>query len=213
MLDANEAMRRGQLSVTFHLIQLREVILQHHGNKAPSTYRRNTKEVPIDGIWTSPGVHIKAGGYFSFDEVISGTDHRTLWIDVEYKIAFGHDGSAPIIRPRARRLNNRNPNIRDNFNYLRKKYADKCALGHRISCLENSIKGELTMEQITEYEKLDNIRRNHLQATENRCRKLRKGNVKYSDVLQDVRNKVEGWSLLLKYNKGLKVSSRNFLRL
>jgi hypothetical protein len=213
MLDANEDMRRGQLSVTFQSIHLREVILQRHGHKAPSTYRRNTKKnVPIDGIWASPGVHIKAGGYFSFDEVISGTDHRTLWIDVEYKIAFGHDGSAPIIRPSARKLHNRNPNIRDNFNYLRKKYADKCDLGHHISCLEKAIEGEFMLEQINEYEKIDNIRRNHLRAAENRCRKLRKGNVEYSDVLQDARNKVEGWSLLLRYNKGLKVSSRKLTR-
>jgi hypothetical protein len=44
MLDANEDMRRGQLSVTFQSIHLREVILQRHGHKAPSTYRRNTKK-------------------------------------------------------------------------------------------------------------------------------------------------------------------------
>jgi hypothetical protein len=66
----------------------------------------------------------------------------------------------------------------------------------------------MTMVQIKEYEKLDKIRRSHLQAAEHRCRKLRKGNVQYSNVLQDARNKVEGWSLLLRYNKGLKLSSR-----
>jgi hypothetical protein len=95
-------MRRGKLAQTFTQINLQEAILQRHGKNAPSTYRRNSKNVPIDGIWTSPGITIKAGGYLAFDEVITGTDHRTLWIDISFKTAFGHDGDAPITRPSAR---------------------------------------------------------------------------------------------------------------
>jgi hypothetical protein len=41
---------------------------------------------------------------------------------------------------------------------------------------------------------------------------LRKGNVPYSAVLREAHVKVEGWSLLLKKRKGLKVSSRKLQR-
>jgi hypothetical protein len=150
MLDSNEDMRRGPVSQALQDLQLQEVILERHGLNAPSTYRCNTNEVPIDGIWASTGIDIKAGGYFSFDKVISGTDHRTLWMDISYTTAFGHDGSAPIIRPNARRLNNRNPNVRDNFNTLRRKYAEKCRLLERIILLEESIQDEITDDQIKE---------------------------------------------------------------
>jgi hypothetical protein len=82
----------------------------------------------------------------------------------------------------------------------------------RIINLENEIDRELPPSQIQEYEHLDKLRRQHLLAAENKCRKLRKGNVAYSDVLQNARNKVEGWSLLLRHCKGLKVSSRKIAR-
>jgi hypothetical protein len=120
MLDGNEDMRRGRLSNTLQSLQLREAILHKHGRRAPSTYKRNTKDVPIDGIWVSPTITINAGGYFAMDEVIPRTDHRTLWIDISYKVAFGHEHSIITTKPAARRLNNCNPNIRDNYNNLRK---------------------------------------------------------------------------------------------
>jgi hypothetical protein len=144
--------------------------------------------------------------------VVSGSDHRTLWIDIDYRTAFGHDGSSPIIKPSARCLNNKNPNIRDNFNALRQKYAENCSLLERIIVLEESIQGEMTADQIKEYEALDQLRRCHIRRAENRCRKLRKGNVQFSEVLQDARNKVSAWSLLLRQNKGLKTSSRKISR-
>jgi hypothetical protein len=179
---------------------------------APSTYRQNTTNTPIDGIWTSRGLEIITGGYFGMDEVIPSTDHRCLWIDISQSIAFGQGGMPPIIKPAARRLNTRNPNICDNFISSRKKYAENSALLQRIIHLEISIQGELSQEQIKEYETIDNIRRRHLHMSEKKCRKIRKGNVPYSDTLQMSRNKIEGWSLLLKFKKGLKISSRKLSR-
>jgi hypothetical protein len=101
MLDGNDDMRRGEIRRAFNNYQVRECILEHHGNKAVNTYRRNTKNVPIDGIWISPSLEIQAGGYFEFDEVFPGTDHRTLWVDITYNMAFGHN-LAPIVKPQPR---------------------------------------------------------------------------------------------------------------
>jgi hypothetical protein len=203
MLDGNEDMRKGPLSNILSTLRLREVILQHHGCRAPSTYRRNNKDIPIDGIWASHSLEIKVGGYLAFNELITGCDHRALWIDIDYQNAFGYAGNSPIIRPSARRLNNRNPHIRNNFNSRRKGYANKSNLAHRIATLENSINGELSWDQIVEYETIDNLRRDHIRRAGKRCRKFRKGNVPYSPTLQEARNKVKGWSLLLRFKKGL----------
>jgi hypothetical protein len=66
----------------------------------------------------------------------------------------------------------------------------------------------MTPDQIREYKTIDKIRRNHVRSAEKRCRKLRTGNVPYSDTLQTSRNKIQAFSLLLKFKRGLKVSSR-----
>jgi hypothetical protein len=108
------------------------------------------------------------------DEVIPGTDHRCLWIDICQSIAFGQRGMPPIIKPAARHLNTRNPNICDNFISSRKKYAYNSALLERIIHLENSIQGELSQVQIKEYETIDNIRHHHLHMSEKNVEKLEK---------------------------------------
>jgi hypothetical protein len=43
------------------------------------------------GIWISPSLEIQARGYFEFDKVFQGTDHRTLWVDITYNMTFGHN--------------------------------------------------------------------------------------------------------------------------
>jgi hypothetical protein len=106
----------------------------------------------------------------------------TLWVDLSYKTAFGCDGYAPIVRPSARRLNNKNPNIRDNFNNKRKQYADRCHLGDHIILLEQSIHGKMTKEQILEYKAIDRLRMLHTILAEAKCRKLRCRNISYSMV-------------------------------
>jgi hypothetical protein len=45
-----------------------------------------------------------------------------------------------------------------------------------------------------------------------KCRKFRKGNVPYSAELQQARDTIGGWLLLLKHKQGLKVSSRKLSR-
>jgi hypothetical protein len=66
--------------------------------------------------------------------------------------------------------------------------------------------------QSMEYEKIDQLRRQHIKMAENRCRKFRRGNVPYSTTIQEARNKIEAWSLLLRHKKGLHISSRKLER-
>ena len=117
MLDGNEDMRSGALSEAFHSCHLREVILERHGPNTPSTYDRNTKNIPIDGIWCTPSLQIQAGGFMAFDEVFEKTNHRTIWIDLTYCQAFGHN-MLPVVNPQARRLQCNDP--RSVANYTRR---------------------------------------------------------------------------------------------
>ena len=77
-VDANEDLSStGPNSFRYKLQQagMTEAILQRHGPTTVATYQRNTKNQPIDGIFTSPGVSVLLGGYYGFDEFF-GSDHR-----------------------------------------------------------------------------------------------------------------------------------------
>jgi hypothetical protein len=89
-MDAsNEDVRNGTVNTLFSRLGLREAILDKHNTKSPpATQNRNTKRQPIDGIWISACLHISAGGYAPFGDACP-SDHRMLWIEIQYSIAFG----------------------------------------------------------------------------------------------------------------------------
>jgi hypothetical protein len=95
MIDANEDVRTFQR--VFQPIGLREALLHRHGQNAPATF--NGASDPIDGIFVSPSIEILLGGYFEFG-FCPHTDHRGLWIDIHYNVAFGHV-MPPIITAQA----------------------------------------------------------------------------------------------------------------
>jgi hypothetical protein len=114
MLDGNEDSRSGDLHNAFFNIQLHEAILNRHGTDTPATYNRNQNRKPIDGIWSNISLTITAGGFCAFDQVLPGTNHRTVWVEMHYKEAFGHIMPA-IIKHQARRLQCKDPRCVDNF--------------------------------------------------------------------------------------------------
>lgn len=211
MLDGNDDMRRGALHRSLSACQLRECILEKHGNKAVNTYRRNTRNVPIDGIWVSPNIEIKAGGYFAFDDVFQGTDHRTLWVDITYNIAFGHN-MAPLVKPLARRLQCKDPRTVANYICKYEEIIKKHQLISRALALEEQSKQHFNLDLQKEYEEIDLIRYNAMAEAERKCRKLRMGNVDFSPTIQLAMRQIRAWSLLIKKKKGLKVSSRLLAR-
>ena len=66
---------------------LDEAILRRHPPTA--THQRNQRNIPIDGIFTTSGVPVLAGGYYAFDEFVEA-DHRALWIDIDLDTALGN---------------------------------------------------------------------------------------------------------------------------
>ncbi len=82
MLDGNTNMHQGDLRLALESCSLKEAILNKHGVNGPATFQRNNTRTPIDGIWVSPNVEVKACRYFAYDSVFINTDHRCLWADI-----------------------------------------------------------------------------------------------------------------------------------
>jgi hypothetical protein len=85
----------------------------------------------------------------------------------------------------------------NNFNKKRNQYAERFQLRERIIQLEQSIQGPLNINQIKEYEAIDRLHMHHAKLAEAKCQKLRYGNVAYSPALQQARDKIAGWTLLI----------------
>lgn len=114
MVDANSNLKNSDFQRVMEGLSFKEAIMDRHGKDGPSTFRRNQTATPIDGIWVTPGLQISAGGYFPYDTPISNMEHRCIWIDILFTQAFGHNMPA-IIRPKARRLQPKDPRIVKNF--------------------------------------------------------------------------------------------------
>ena len=200
MLDGNSDMRSGFLSSAFKSASLQEAILRRHGESGPSTFRRNQSNTPIDGIWVSSGMAIKQCGYLDFDDVVIGADHRCLWLDITFAVAFGSN-FAPIVRPKARRLHCRDPRIVNNYLKIYEKEASRVNLLQKVDSLLSRLEYPLPIDLQDEYEDLDKLRCNITQEAERKCRKLRKGQVAFSPALQRASRVIKAYLLLLKKKK------------
>jgi hypothetical protein len=134
-IDGNTDMKHSDLRTALERCNLREVLLEKHGNNGPSTFRRNKTNTPIDGIWVSLGISISKGGYSPYDGVFINTDHRCLWVDITFVSAFGNNMPA-IYRPSARRLHCRDPRIVTNYQKRYEKLAHKYKLKERVEALD-----------------------------------------------------------------------------
>jgi hypothetical protein len=112
--DLSQDMWNSSTLQAFTRLTLREAILDRHGTNAPATYKRNTLNTPMDSCWISPGLEIIRGGYLPFDQLFQDTDHCGIWIDVSFTSAFGYI-LLPTPKPKARKLNCRDPRIMENF--------------------------------------------------------------------------------------------------
>ena len=109
-MDANEDVRGGEVDLFMKTVCMREVILELHCESSPpATYNRNNKRQPIDGLWATPGITISRGGYLAFGDGCP-SDHRGLWFDVEYSVAFGHR-TPTIVPPQPKRLKAKDPRV------------------------------------------------------------------------------------------------------
>ncbi len=184
-----------------------KAILKKHGLNKPANFRRNTMNTPIDGLWISPNIEIKACGYFDYDSVFLNTDHWCLWADISFIHAFGHSMPA-IIKPATRRLHFKDPRIIANYVKVYSAFISKSHLIPKVQRAKKTITYPMTEGDKQIYEDLDSLRCKGVQIAEKRCRKFRKGQVAFSPQLQSVSRRINAWSLLQKKAKGLKISSR-----
>ena len=215
-LDANEDLSvEDSTSLRYQLRQvgLVEAILARHPLNPPATYHRNLQSQPIDGIFTSPGVPVLAGGYYEFDEFFT-SDHRGLWIDFDLKVCLGGFRPEPSFQPR-KLVSTDTAAVRRYLRSVQQGYL-RDYLPQKLHALETQLASNGGIMSIAMMKSFNWI---HKQAyairrkAESTCRKISAGTVPWSPKMQEFWDRLALWKILLKSRKKCRVSSRKVRRL
>jgi len=126
---------------------------------------------------------------------------------VSFSAAFGHMTNN-IIRPTMRKLTCKDPRIVENFTRRNEKLATQAKLLEKVTALDRQARYPFNASLAFHYETLDAIHCQISNAAENKCRKLKKGQVAFSPTLQVAMKQIKAFHLLIKKRKGQKTSSR-----
>jgi hypothetical protein len=158
-------------------IDMREVIMEFHGDEGPRTYNRGSK--PIDRIFMTQDFDIVQGRYMPFGMDI-GSDHRCLWLDIRTRVLMGQDLEQSR-KFAARRLKCDNPRVRNKYIKHYEQYIEKKQLRERSRKLAaDDKKLRLAQQQAQEYEQLDALRKKGVYEAQQPCSKLCTGGKDWS---------------------------------
>ncbi len=208
LLNRNSNMKSSDLSRAFSGMNLSEVILKKHGLLGPCTCKGSPDHSPIDGIWSTLGIQMLAGGYFDYDKVFPNMDHMCLWLDLSFVNAFGHNMPS-IVRPHIWRLHCKDPRIMNNYCSHLREFMAHHKLKERVESLLASTSYPMPQHLIAEYNRLDNLQCKGVALSKRKGRKLRTSQVAFSSTLQLAGASIHAWNLLLKRCQGGKVSYRH----
>ena len=203
-MDINDNVTLQSVRQPFRDIGLEEVITHRHQGPVPSTYNRGL--APIDGIFASSTLQDVSCGYLAFGDGVP-SDHRCLWIDIPYSIAFGHD-IPPCVKPSARRLKCTDPRTVKQYLDYYEAFVKQHHLAERAFSLQTRAAYPLAAAEADEWESIDTLRIQGMLQAEKQCRKLRQGTIAWSPELQQSINTVTAWQLVCRSLRGVKVNSK-----
>ena len=213
-MDANEDVRQGEVNDLLSAAGFRELILDLHSDESPpATHNRNTQRQPIDGLWATCGIIISKGGYLAFGDG-APSDHRLLWFEITFSIAFGQRPSA-MVTMTPKKLKANDPRLTKKYIKRAKLKLHAQGFQSRFEAFKLKTKLGWNAPLLVQYHKLHNEQIEVRKSVENKLRKLCMGGVPYSPEIQELRNTIELWAMVVRRKSRLKVSVtriRRFLK-
>ena len=208
LADMNEDVTSDRITQWAEDSGIYEVVSTTTNKVIPTSQRGST---PIDGIFLSHSLTQTQAGYFPFGTFHS--DHRALWVDIDHNQIFGfkqikhHSVSA-------RRLQSQVPSVRNKWIRHYKNFLIQNKLISRQIQLEHDLLTKPATEQMRKkFEKILQQRQEGIAYADNKCRKLKCGNVPYTPQLAQASQKIRVWKAAQTIKTGCKFSSRLFRRL
>ncbi len=208
LLDSNENMNDGKLARLLQQddLQMKDIVKHRTKKRGPPTFIRGKRQ--IDGAWMTPDIEINRACFLPFFFGVG--DHRAIIIDIpEYSILG--DGVHKIARPTARRLVCNKQDVRQRYNYILENYC----LQHRIQekvykLFPPSFPVSKTKQKAMEL--LDKTLSEGMRHAEKKCRRLKMGQVPFSDTLVKAGIRIRVWNLVIKHKERNCVKTRRIRR-
>ena len=201
MMDVNEDVRSGTLAHRLRQFVLEESVSTTVSGPPPATHNRGSKT--IDGIFTTPTIATRTGGYQPFST--SPGDHRGIWIDADQMTLFGQRNPPPA-KLSPRRLQSSQASTVATYHKKLEALFLATKLRERTERLKAKATYPATEEVRQEYECLDNLRLQCIKEAESTCRKLRMGNTPFSPAYSLNYKNIKALTLLQKKHDGKRVS-------
>jgi hypothetical protein len=197
---------------TFSRLGLREAILDRHKDKSPpATQNCNTTRQPIDGLWVSGCINISAGGYLPFGDACP-SDHRMIWIEIQYSVLFGHK-SPELAKIQPKRLKTSDPRLVKRFHKRVKKATREQGLRKRFQAYKEEVDHSPWSELlVNQYDALNHEDFAIRATVESHIRKLHMGAVPWSPKLQNHCDTIELWRMIVRKRKHIKISVKRIRR-
>jgi hypothetical protein len=207
-IDLNDPIEAGRNTQYWQKRGLQNV-MSRHGESPPTTLRGSKA---IDAIYASPDIATQGqAGMMSWAKSCGSDGHRVLWWDIDTASLFGNRNTA-LRQPQIRRLQLNDPRTVEHYlTAVRLAFQERNIL-QRVQQLQQrfSITGPTTAT-IQEWEDIDNIRSNTMLQAEERCRKIKMGNIPWTAELQTVGRKLQFYNLLVRQVQAPQLNMRLLL--
>ena len=203
LIDTNEDITIGPCRNLLETVGLTEAILSKHQAIQGIAPTHQKGSYPIDGIFTSHDITIKAGGYLPFGSAPS--DHRALWIEVATEELFGYKIDR-IKPPSIRRLQHNNIRVVNRWIKTYEKYIRDHKMDSKAYEIQQAVSAnQWNASYQAKYDTLLINRRKGIAIADKKCRKLCMGEVPWSMTLQTARSEIQLWSNVVSRKKGIRL--------
>jgi hypothetical protein len=179
---------------------------RHDSTLAPSTYFLDEEGRIVDGIWGTQGLVAARCGYLRPEEFPG--NHSLLWLDVSYQSALGYNPPRPQTFA-ARRLQLHDKKCVRRYLESYRTQIQLLHLPQRQFHLESNTRPNvpLTPGQMQEIESIDYLKTICMKRAEKQCRKLKKGEVSFSEATIKPIRQIVWWNVAIRRRQGKHVQT------
>jgi len=207
-INMNENYKTGAIDTMLRSdgLDMSEAARTRHPMKpVPPTFVRGNRagRYAMDGCYVTLDLIIKKAVWPAIHK--GQGDHRMPIIEVEYNNCMG-ENVHKIIRPPARRLTCRNKKVLKSYNTNLEKFFSQHKFTRKLHEVYAMSTMALSPAQQQKMTALEISREEGMLHAEKKCRHLSMGDVDWSQGVQDVRDKLEVWNLVVQLRQGRNIN-------
>ena len=178
------------------------------------TCDKSNRGRPIDGIWTTPGIDVLQCGMTGFGEVhIGSSDHRLLWLDVNFDSLFGFHKTEITRRPK-NFFPIHDPAAVARYNTYLHRQRQQQGIPAQLATLQcKAQRRQFGPNEIRQYNTLCTLDDSIRKRARRYSRRFYAGHVLYSDVIGNDYKELRLWHLVIKRRSGHRTDTRQIRRL